>query len=237
MKQLDADALIVCTNEIISIFNDIVSFSKTIPQLPKKNFTKDTITIELIDLYDKENLEYNEYIKKHNLLVIGYFMKISEYLEILGVKNVKIPRTSSLLSDIIESNSPIKKIEPIRYYKDTDIKIFNEIEKNNKKQKEEQEKKDRQIKACKWLMDRGKKYGEDFTEETSIQLANEISAEEEIAKMKKNNDFIEFGGNDYCENCAGWDMESHRCQCGNRRVYFDTTYNKFDEPWVYAQAD
>lgn len=36
---------------------------------------------------------------------------------------------------------------------------------------------------------------------------------------------FEFDGDDYCEDCAGWDGESHRCECGNRRMSWEG--NKF----------
>ncbi len=34
-------------------------------------------------------------------------------------------------------------------------------------------------------------------------------------------EFFEFDGDDNCEdNCHGWDGESSRCECTNRRVYW-----------------
>lgn len=42
-----------------------------------------------------------------------------------------------------------------------------------------------------------------------------------------------FAGADDCdEECKGWDGESYRCQCGNRRVYWDTS-----EGGRFARAD
>lgn len=38
------------------------------------------------------------------------------------------------------------------------------------------------------------------------------------AKVKNLGGFIQFDGNDYCENCRGWDGRDRRCECGNRRV-------------------
>lgn len=41
--------------------------------------------------------------------------------------------------------------------------------------------------------------------------------------------------NDIPDNyCSGWDTESRRCNCGNRRVYWAT--NKTDDGTYYAYA-
>jgi len=38
-----------------------------------------------------------------------------------------------------------------------------------------------------------------------------------------------------CDDCHGWDGESRRCECGNRRVYWET--NEVAEGfYAYAQA-
>ena len=47
-------------------------------------------------------------------------------------------------------------------------------------------------------------------------------------------EFIEFAGNDNCEDCEGWDGTSARCDCGNRRVYWSLSDDKAS---VYAMAD
>jgi len=33
--------------------------------------------------------------------------------------------------------------------------------------------------------------------------------------------WIDFDGKDCTRPCRGWDGESRRCDCGNRRVYWD----------------
>ncbi len=58
--------------------------------------------------------------------------------------------------------------------------------------------------------------------------------------IKQNAGLIEFDGmncNDYLEEdqepCAGWDGESHRCSCGNRRVSWMLSD---DKSYVYPEA-
>lgn len=49
------------------------------------------------------------------------------------------------------------------------------------------------------------------TPEAAEQAAREAAAE--------SFDFIPFAGQN-CDDCSGWDGESPRCLCGNRRVYW-----------------
>lgn len=59
--------------------------------------------------------------------------------------------------------------------------------------------------------------------------------EEAVAAAKpKEGDFIDFDGQNCEDPCAGWDGESRRCECGNRRVSFDV--EKDSEGNFYANA-
>lgn len=60
---------------------------------------------------------------------------------------------------------------------------------------------------------------------------------------KAGDDFIEFDGmncNDYLaddsDECEGWQVESHRCDCGNRRVTIDTYGDEKTGFTAYAVA-
>jgi hypothetical protein len=44
--------------------------------------------------------------------------------------------------------------------------------------------------------------------------------------------FFDFDGKN-CDSCEGWDGESHRCQCGNRRVDWVLS---MDGSYIYAEA-
>ena len=69
-----------------------------------------------------------------------------------------------------------------------------------------------------------------YTEEEALAAARARAEDER---------FINFDGmncNDYDDNgCIGWDGESRRCVCGNRRVSWSTYQNK-DGTW-YACAE
>ncbi len=104
-------------------------------------------------------------------------------------------------------------------------------------------------KAVNFCISHGKKYGEDFTAETAIGLAEDIAFDLEVEKRRKDlkisNTFIDFNGNncgdswisgDYAP-CAGWDGESRRCDCGNRRVGWEKVDGfNFEDPHIYAEA-
>ena len=45
---------------------------------------------------------------------------------------------------------------------------------------------------------------------------------------------IDFDGQN-CDDCGGWDGESRRCDCGNRRVYWATTQR--DDGTFVAHAE
>lgn len=56
-----------------------------------------------------------------------------------------------------------------------------------------------------------------------------------VAEKLAEGGYFEFEGNEDCdEDCAGWDGESRRCECGNRRVCWvlsdDATY-VYPEAW------
>ena len=65
--------------------------------------------------------------------------------------------------------------------------------------------------------------------------------EEAIAAAKAEVDvFTDFDGkncDDLDDNsCAGWDGESRRCECGNRRVYWATMEQEDGTFTAYAEA-
>ena len=56
---------------------------------------------------------------------------------------------------------------------------------------------------------------------------------DEVQKqMPADGEFINFNGDDECEDCPGWDGKSPRCECGNRRVYWTE-----ESGMVYAAGD
>lgn len=120
---------------------------------------------------------------------------------------------------------------------------LDELEKKAAREREETKRKATQdaegarklLAAGAFLSARGKVAGVDYEAHEAIDVADEIACDEKIAARKQGGGFISFGGDDNCENCRGWDMSSHRCDCGNRRVGWDH-HGDFERMTVYAQA-
>jgi hypothetical protein len=74
-----------------------------------------------------------------------------------------------------------------------------------------------------------------------IDLANRTAYELAIDEYSESHYFpISFCGDDDCEDCDGWDGTSRRCECGNRRVYWESEGNFIDyingKYYISAQA-
>lgn len=238
MDSVNEQLLLDTHNEIVEHYKKIISSSKTLPCKPEKNYNDSNSTRELIDIYDQEMRKYNETIRKYNMDIISFSIKIVKYLEMFSIKNSKKQRSKVNLCDLILERFTINKGLEYSYHKDTDIRMLEKREKEIRDKENQKQYKELQIEAAKWLIDKGKKYGEDFTEETAIEIADNIAFYEAVETMKKNLGFISFSGNDDCENCRGWDMESNRCECGARRVYWDSFGFSFkNSSSLFATAD
>lgn len=96
--------------------------------------------------------------------------------------------------------------------------------------------------AVKYLIENGKAINIDFMVDNAISMANSIAYDKAIANQQKElfdtESYIDFNGSDSCENCAGWDGTSRRCQCGNRRVGWASGDNAdfFLNPYIYGEA-
>ena len=62
----------------------------------------------------------------------------------------------------------------------------------------------------------------------------EDEAREAAVSMAKEEGLVDFYGKN-CDDCGGWDGESKRCDCGNRRVIWEVDETK-EGFYAYAQA-
>lgn len=92
-------------------------------------------------------------------------------------------------------------------------------------------------KCIAYLLDKGIK-ADDPIMSTPIKSAEDLEfmrlEEEAVEKIKKSGP-ISFNGDEYCENCSGWDGESRRCECGNRRVSWSYA-GQVGSMYVYGEA-
>jgi hypothetical protein len=92
--------------------------------------------------------------------------------------------------------------------------------------------------AIAFCLGNGKLFGTDFIVENAIQVANDIAFQ---AKIKLRNEeigdgYIGFSGQNCEDECAGWNPQDRRCECGNRRVSWTNEYSDFRNMEIYAEA-
>jgi hypothetical protein len=128
------------------------------------------------------------------------------------------------------------------------VSRLSDMERSKQKEAEtkrkEQEAKEREqaeraliVDAVNWLREKGKEAGRDYDPANAVASANELSYELEIKARTEAGGFIDFEGQNCDGPCEGWDMESRRCDCGNRRVSWASGYgHSFKHPCVYAEA-
>jgi hypothetical protein len=96
------------------------------------------------------------------------------------------------------------------------------------------------VRATLFLIRHGMVEGQHFTPENAIGVANEYAFNEAVKAKTAEGGPFSFSGEDNCEDCDGWDGESRRCNCGNRRVSWSTDddFESFDSGnyYVYGEA-
>ena len=128
------------------------------------------------------------------------------------------------------------------YQRDTARRTFERLAKEQEAKQREAEMQAQQDaitgRAVVYLIERGYKPGDDFPLSAAAGFALELAAQEEIktrlAKAKESGAYLPFNGMN-CDDCEGWDGESRRCQCGNRRVSWEWG-GTFESPYVYGEA-
>lgn len=189
------------------------------------------ITDETLEEWRKETEECNNHNKLIQQQVKHKFKQILDLAkEVWGENSSEVrylrKKSSTHYFLLNFEQTVLNKVNKIRDQKVKEIKEAEII-------KERQEFNDE---AIGWLLVRGYEFNKDFNSETAIKFADELAFEEECKRRIEENTFFSFAG-DNCEDCPGWDGKSHRCDCGNRRVYWATGYgHSWKKPFVYAEA-
>jgi hypothetical protein len=145
---------------------------------------------------------------------------------------------NTLLLKYIKNNASIKR--PHRNL-DSYTRLFNSINTEKKKVAEAEKIKKAELesealvqRAIIFLQNKGKVLGVDFDLKTALETANELRFEELTQEQIAHGGVDDFCGMN-CDDCSGWDGIGHRCNCGNRRVYW--TYDgNFENMYVYGEA-
>ena len=95
--------------------------------------------------------------------------------------------------------------------------------------------------AILWLQERGQVLGVDFILQNAVNVANHHAYQEEVRRQIETIDrtgiLTDFGGQNCERPCNGWNGVDNRCECGNRRVFWEEGWDhSFRNPSIHAQA-
>jgi hypothetical protein len=93
--------------------------------------------------------------------------------------------------------------------------------------------------AIAYCLENGRTFGDALTVENAIQVANDIAFQKEVARREAEigDEYIDFDGQNCEDECAGWNPQHHRCECGNRRVSWTEGWSSdFRNMSIYAEA-
>ena len=145
--------------------------------------------------------------------------------------------------DVINVNTNKLDKDTYNTFKDVILQGVSNAKYNLEKieeQKKQKNKQEAELKlrdeAIQYLIDNQQKYGVDFTAENALEKANKFAFLKKIADTVKDGELHTFSGDGSCENCEGWDGIDKRCQCGNRRVYWEYSGN-FKNMNIYGMAN
>src|SRR3989304_3256497 len=184
------------------------------------------VTDEMLSEWEKENKECDEFNKS----ILKTLIEMKESV-IASSKNIW-GNDSNVVKYLHKQSINKPYLSQLDYIKPRVLKVRED--ENEKIYNIERQQKYFEIcgKAIKFLTDRNKIINIDFNIDNAICIANKIAYEEAIYNKKKelseSGIFIDFNGHN-CEDrpCRGWDGSSHRCECGNRRVSWESNDNKY----------
>lgn len=182
---------------------------------------------------------YNQYYQDYNkeierLLTALKLLNIPQtYVSFATTRSKKMTTTTlkSVLRPFFEIS---RRVELSTYISGPTEQLKAKAKEEAEKQKAKDAAKDVDD-AIAFLISKGKVIGKDFTSDSALEVAQDIVFQEKIAEATKDGGYHNFSGDDNCENCAGWDGESHRCDCGNRRVCWASEGN-WKDLYIYGEA-
>lgn len=177
------------------------------------------------EVYNRNIVKYNEYSENFTKAKKAF----SEFISGNALKYVtniskEISYPSNTFKDVI-----LQGVSNAKY----NLEKIEEQKKQKNKQEAELKLRDE---AIQYLIDNQQKYGVDFTAENALEKANKFAFLKKIADTVKDGELHTFSGDGSCENCEGWDGIDKRCQCGNRRVYWEYSGN-FKNMNIYGMAN
>jgi hypothetical protein len=179
-------------------------------------------------------IQLNEIVKEGNKLVPGRTFGLSK------AKLEKMKTPNEVMERLLTASRSEWNVKSTYEHRERMVKEKEEKEKAEAFKKEMEVKQSELLnQAISYCLENGRTFGDALSVENAIQVANDIAFQKEVARKEAEigDGYIGFDGQNCEDECAGWNPNHHRCQCGNRRVSWTEGWSSdFRNMEIYAEA-
>jgi hypothetical protein len=179
-------------------------------------------------------IQLNEIVKEGNKLVPGRTFGLSK------AKLEKLKTPNEVMERLLTASRSESNVKSTYEHRERMVKEKEEKEKLEAFKKEIEVKQSELLnQAIAYCLENGRTFGDGLSVENAIQVANDIAFQKEVARKEAEigDGYIGFDGQNCEDECAGWNPNHHRCQCGNRRVSWTEGWSSdFRNMDIYAEA-
>jgi hypothetical protein len=179
-------------------------------------------------------IQLNEIVKEGNKLVPGRTFGLSK------AKLEKMKTPNEVMERLLTASHSEWNVKSTYEHRERMVKEKEEKERAEAFKKEMEVKQSELLnQAISYCLENGRTFGDALSVENAIQVANDIAFQKEVARKEAEigDGYIGFDGQNCEDECAGWNPNHHRCQCGNRRVSWTEGWSSdFRNMEIYAEA-
>jgi hypothetical protein len=179
-------------------------------------------------------IQLNEIVKEGNKLVPGRTFGLSK------AKLEKMKTPNEVMERLLTASRSEWNVKSTYEHREQMVKEKEEKERAEAFKKEMEVKQSELLnQAIAYCLENGRTFGDALSVENAIQVANDIAFQKEVARKEAEigDGYIGFDGQNCEDECAGWNPNHHRCQCGNRRVSWTEGWSSdFRNMEIYAEA-
>jgi hypothetical protein len=179
-------------------------------------------------------IQLNEIVKEGNKLAPGRTFGLSK------AKLEKMKTPNEVMERLLTASRSEANVKSTYEHRERMVKEKEEKEKAEAFKKEQEAKQSELLnQSIAYCLENGRTFGDGLSVENAIQVANDIAFQKEVARKEAEigEGYISFDGQNCEDECAGWNPQHHRCQCGNRRVSWTEGWSSdFRNMDIYAEA-
>jgi hypothetical protein len=202
----------------------------------KETLTKEE-NLELAKAYEDKAKEYlnqfNELLKNANKEFPGRTFGLSK------AKLEKLKTPNEVYDRLLSASRSYYNTKSTYEHRERMVKEKEEKEKQAELLKQREAEKSALVnEAIAFCLNNGRRFGDGLSVETAISIANDIAFQKEVKEREYEigDGYIGFSGQNCEDECEGWNPQTRRCQCGNRRVSWTDGYSDFRNMEIYAEA-